>query len=174
MMCGWRRGRRQCSWQRQIRAHAAVTISELREAAVGQPVFMAERTRRALAKLTVEERWLFSTTLRAGPFEDLLYTDEQLLEEINGVQVAGKRTAEESLVGGQAESRVQAARAGAGTIPFGVTAGATAGATAGVTADTAVSVTEDVPENVAVGAIQGLRRHRGSKGQRHGSRPKLR
>ena len=108
-MCGWRRGRRQCSWQRQIRAHAAVTISELREAAVGQPVFMAERTRRALAKLTVEERWLFSTTLRAGPFEDLLYSDDQLVEEISGVQVARKRK------GATAGTVLERAQAGRGT-----------------------------------------------------------
>lgn len=68
-----------------------------------------------LAKLTVEERWLFSTRLRAGPFEDLLYSDEQLAEEISGVQVTGKRMAEDSLEGEQAVRRVQAARAGAGT-----------------------------------------------------------
>jgi hypothetical protein len=43
----------------QIRAHMVATISELRAAAVGQPVFLAERIRRALAKLTMEERWLF-------------------------------------------------------------------------------------------------------------------
>ena len=75
----------------QVRAHAAATISELRAAAVGQSVFLAERIRRALAKLTGEERWLFSTKLKEGPFEDMLYSDEELLAESSwerAVQVA--------------------------------------------------------------------------------------
>ena len=52
----------------------------MKAAAVGKEVFLAERLRRALAKLDSGERWLFSTRLREGPLEDLLYLDEQLME----------------------------------------------------------------------------------------------
>jgi hypothetical protein len=47
-------------------------------------VFLAERIRRALKKLTPEERWLFNTRLRGGPFEDLLLSKEQLEKEMSG------------------------------------------------------------------------------------------
>jgi hypothetical protein len=42
-----------------------------------QGVFLAERIRRALAKLTPAERMFFNTRLRGGPFEDILISDEQ-------------------------------------------------------------------------------------------------
>ena len=45
-------------------------------------VFLAERIRQALKKLSDEERWLFSTRLKGGPFHDLLVTDEELQEEM--------------------------------------------------------------------------------------------
>ena len=49
---------------------------------ISEEVFLAERIRRALKKLTPEERWLFSTRLKGGPFHDLLVTDEELQEEM--------------------------------------------------------------------------------------------
>ncbi len=91
----------------QIRTHATATISELRAAAVGQPVFLAERIRRALATLATEERWLFSTKLRAGPFDDLLYDDKQIEAEISGEK--------QGMVGAQGSM----ARVGAATMQGG-------------------------------------------------------
>jgi hypothetical protein len=67
-----------------VRAYVArpeeiVTVVEGEE-----PVFLAERIRRALQKLTMEERWLFNTRLRDGPFHDMLLSQEQLHAEMKG------------------------------------------------------------------------------------------
>jgi hypothetical protein len=47
-------------------------------------VFLAERMRRALQKLTPEEWWLFNTHLRDGPFNDMLRSQEQIAAEMKG------------------------------------------------------------------------------------------
>ena len=131
----------------QIRAHAVPSIAELREAAVGQPVFLAERLRRALLKLDSDERFLFSTRLREGPLEDLLYTDEQLQEEIGGAlkwkaeeeqqegeqQAKRVRIAGAAAAGAGAASAVAAGAVAAGAVAAGaMTAGATASGTVGI------------------------------------------
>lgn len=49
-----------------------------------EAIFLAERIRRALQKLTMEERWLFNTRLHAGPFQDLMLTQEKMNVEMKG------------------------------------------------------------------------------------------
>jgi hypothetical protein len=63
---------------------AAGALGVLGDDTDGEPVFLVERLRRALLKLTEEERWLFSTRLRQGPLEHLLLTDVQIRAEMGG------------------------------------------------------------------------------------------
>jgi hypothetical protein len=47
-------------------------------------IFLAERMRRHLLKLSPEEKFLFSTGLHDGPFEDLLIPNKDLSEIMEG------------------------------------------------------------------------------------------
>jgi hypothetical protein len=80
-----------------------------------QEVFLAERIRRALQKLTPEERWLFSTHLREGPFNDMLLSQEQIAAEMKGERAvlalkAGELMGEQIEGGSSGGAQVQGKR----------------------------------------------------------------
>jgi hypothetical protein len=69
-----------------VKANLAMLDEAVGQGEEVQEVFLvlAERSRSVLQKLTPEERWLFSTHMRDGPFNDMLLSQEQIGAEMKG------------------------------------------------------------------------------------------